>query len=200
MKLGFVGTGLMGRPMAARLLAAGHEVVVYNRTREKAEALLANGARVADRPADVFAFGEATLLMVSDAAAVNVVLDEAAAPAALPGETRAESPGKPPAGKTTPALAGRAVVNLSTIGPDESKAILRRVREAGGEYLEAPVLGSIPLSQLNTDNRCMFCHSGSSLRLCKAGTCLCSPPRTLLSRSGIRNPFPGQRICPVATR
>src|SRR5712691_3717098 len=52
MKVGFIGLGKMGFPMAANLLAAGHRVTVYNRTKSKADALAARGAIVADAPED----------------------------------------------------------------------------------------------------------------------------------------------------
>ena len=51
MNVALIGTGLMGRPMALRLLAAGHRLTVFNRTRSKAAELAAHGAVVADRPA-----------------------------------------------------------------------------------------------------------------------------------------------------
>jgi 3-hydroxyisobutyrate dehydrogenase-like beta-hydroxyacid dehydrogenase len=59
MRIGFLGLGKMGTPMARRLLAAGHEVTVWNRTRERAEALAAEGARVAATPAEAARAGHA---------------------------------------------------------------------------------------------------------------------------------------------
>ena len=113
----------MGAPMACRLLAAGHDVTVWNRTRTKAVALAADGAVVSDTPGDAIAASEAVITMVSDAAAVeDVLLDPA----------------------TRDTLDGRTVLQMSTIGPDESRALADRLRDAGAEWLEAPVLGSIP--------------------------------------------------------
>ena len=113
----------MGAPMARRLLAAGHDVTVWNRTRTKAVALAADGAVVSDTPGDAIAASEAVITMVSDAAAVeDVLLDPA----------------------TRDTLDGRTVLQMSTIGPDESRALADRLRDAGAEWLEAPVLGSIP--------------------------------------------------------
>ena len=117
MRIAWIGTGLMGRPMAERLLGAGHEVTVWNRTRAKAEALA--GAIVADSPAEAIAAGEAVFLMLKDAAAIREVLQD--------GD-----------------LEGRTVVQMSTIGPSESVALAEEVRQRGGDYLEAPVLGSTP--------------------------------------------------------
>jgi 3-hydroxyisobutyrate dehydrogenase len=65
-RVAFIGLGRMGRGMAGRLLAAGHDVVVHNRTRDKAAELLTAGARWADSPAEAVAGVEAVLVMVSD--------------------------------------------------------------------------------------------------------------------------------------
>lgn len=123
MKIAWIGTGLMGRPMAERLLGAGHEVTVYNRTREKAEPLAAAGATVAGSAREAVAAGEAVFLMLRDAGAVRDVLFGGDAP---------------------PNLDSRTVVQMSTIGPSESVALAGEVRRSGGDYLEAPVLGSTP--------------------------------------------------------
>ena len=69
MKIGFLGLGKMGTPMVRRLLAAGHEVTVWNRTRERAEALAAEGARVAATPAEAAQSCHALMTMLFDDAA-----------------------------------------------------------------------------------------------------------------------------------
>ena len=74
MKIGFLGLGKMGAPMARRLLAAGHEVTVWNRTRERAEALAAQGATVAATAAQAARTAEAVLTMLFDDAAIEEVL------------------------------------------------------------------------------------------------------------------------------
>lgn len=122
-RLAFLGTGLMGVPMARRLLAAGHEVVVWNRTRTKAATLAGDGATLADSPDEAIGASGAVVTMVSDASAVEDVLLRPAA---------------------AEALSGRTVLQMSTIGPDESRDLGERVRTVGAEWLEAPVLGSIP--------------------------------------------------------
>ncbi|MFM0232777.1 NAD(P)-dependent oxidoreductase [Paraburkholderia sediminicola] len=71
MEIGFCGPGLMGAPMIRHLLRAGHTVHVWNRTRAKAEALLADGAKVVDTPRDLASRCEVVLLCVADAAAVE---------------------------------------------------------------------------------------------------------------------------------
>lgn len=77
MKIGFVGIGKMGAGMACNLLRAGHEVTIYNRSREKAGALAGEGARVAESPADASKDAEAVFTMLSDDKAVaDVVFGE----------------------------------------------------------------------------------------------------------------------------
>jgi len=123
MDTGFIGTGLMGRPMAQRLLEAGHQVIVYNRTREKAEPLADKGARIADTPQEAIEAGRAVVLMLTDAAAVkDVLLTE----------------------PSREGLAGKTVIQMSTIAPCESRAIMNEVLKAGADYFESPVLGSTP--------------------------------------------------------
>lgn len=72
MRVAFLGTGIMGAPMARNLVAADHEVRVWNRSREKAEGL---GAGVADSPAEAAAGAEVVVTMLSDGAAVESVMD-----------------------------------------------------------------------------------------------------------------------------
>lgn len=129
MRVAFLGTGLMGQPMAQRLAAAGHQVFVYNRTPARAEALAGEGISIAGTPAEAIGAARCVLLMLSDAPAIRTVL--------LTGEARE-------------ALEGRAVIQMGTIGPAQSRALMAEVEAAGGEYLEAPVLGSIPEARAGT--------------------------------------------------
>jgi 3-hydroxyisobutyrate dehydrogenase len=126
MQIGFVGTGLMGVPMATRLLANHHALTVYNRTPGKLMSLQAAGATIASSPADVICASDGTVLMLTDAAAIHELILSRAAQAALP---------------------GRTILQMGTITPAESQAIRETVVRAGGDYLEAPVLGSIPEAQ-----------------------------------------------------
>lgn len=123
MKVGFIGTGLMGLPMAQRLLDANIELVAYNRTPAKLEPLRAGGAAIAEYPQDVIGACECLILMLTDASAIRNVL--------LTDISRQQ-------------LAGRTVIQMGTIAPTDSFAIRDEVIAAGGDYLEAPVLGSIP--------------------------------------------------------
>jgi 3-hydroxyisobutyrate dehydrogenase len=123
MKVAFLGTGLMGLPMAQRLLQANVEVIAYNRTPEKLEPLKAAGAEVVTHPYQAISAAECIILMLSNAGAIyNVLLSD----------------------RSWRTVAGRSVIQMGTITPTESKEISDAVVAAGGEYIEAPVLGSIP--------------------------------------------------------
>lgn len=122
MKVALFGTGLMGRPMAERILGANHQLVVFNRTREKAEPLKALGAGIAESARDALRSSECVILMLADGQAIREVL--------LSPSSRTE-------------LSGRTVIQMGTISPTESIAINTEVLNAGGDYFEAPVFGSI---------------------------------------------------------
>ena len=120
-----LGTGTMGAAIARRLLDAGHRVAVWNRTPEKAAALAARGARLATTPAAAVTGANLVIVMLTDAAAVERVLGEAA-----------------------PALAADAVVaQMSTIGPDEVRSLADRVP---ARLLDAPVGGSVSAAETGT--------------------------------------------------
>ena len=121
MDVGFVGLGNMGTPMALNLIKSGHRVIVYNRTRSKAEALAAKGARIADRIADTCR-GDALITMLSDDAAVEGVIF--ASDGAL-------------------ASLGRDAVHISmsTISVALSERLAAVHAKAGQGYVAAPVFG-----------------------------------------------------------
>jgi 3-hydroxyisobutyrate dehydrogenase-like beta-hydroxyacid dehydrogenase len=119
-KLGFIGLGIMGFPMAENLLKAGFELTVYNRTRMKAEELAKRGARVAASPEELGRLAQVVFLCVGDTAAVT----ETAASLIV---------GLEP---------GSVVVDTSTISPDASRALAERFRERGVSFLDAPCTGS----------------------------------------------------------
>lgn len=123
MEIGFIGTGLMGLPMAQRVLEAGFSLNAYNRTSAKLDALKSSGATIAPAPATVLENSACTVLMLTNGAAVQEVLFSQAARSQLKGKT---------------------IIQMGTIAPAESRAIRDQVVAARGDYLEAPVLGSIP--------------------------------------------------------
>ena len=118
----FLGTGLMGAPMAGKLIDAGFKLTVYNRTSGKTETLKKAGATVAPSPAAAIASGTIIVTMLSDyQALLNVLL-------------------KNPA----PIFKGKTVLQMGTILPEESTSLCQAIEAGGGEYIEAPVLGSLP--------------------------------------------------------
>lgn len=123
--VGFVGLGIMGRPMALRLVAAGTPLVVWNRSADALRSLTDAGARPAASVADVFAACDTVIVMLRNADAVDDVLRDG-----------------DPAGPVAPFVAGRTVVNMGTVAPEASARIARDVEAAGGTYVEAPVSGS----------------------------------------------------------
>ncbi len=124
MKVALLGTGLMGRPMAERLLKQGQSLIVYNRTREKAAPLADLGAEIAETPKPAVEAADCTLLMLADIGAIRSCLFPDEGPA--------------------PSLSGRTILQMGTVSPDQSLSLLKDVTDAGGDYLEAPVLGSFP--------------------------------------------------------
>ncbi len=122
MKVGFIGLGRMGSGMARNLLRAGHEVVVFNRSREKAEALVADGARVADTPAAVCSVSEAVMTMLADDHAVEqVAFGENGIASALP--------------------AGAIHISCSTISIALARRLAAEHGRRGQRYLSGPVFG-----------------------------------------------------------
>lgn len=119
MKVALLGTGLMGYPMAERLLKAGHELTVYNRSFRKAYPLKNLGATVVRSPQQAVEAAQCIILALSEAQAIQDVLFG-----------------------TNISLKEKTVIQMGTIAPTESIAFSRKVRKLGGEYLECPVLGS----------------------------------------------------------
>lgn len=128
MKVGFVGLGAMGLPMARHLVEAGHEVTVASRGRGPIEAAVALGATEGDGPLGVVEVSEVTILCVPNSPDVVAVVD-AALPALGPGKT---------------------IVDTSTIDPEVERAQHARVTDAGARYLEAPLSGGSAGAQAGT--------------------------------------------------
>ena len=119
MRVAFLGLGIMGRPMAANLAKAGHEVSVWNRTPGKT----VEGARIADTPADAARDAEVVWMCVSDTRAVETLLFG-------------------PQGVESSIGAGAMVVDSSTISPSAEHEFAERLRAKGVDYVDAPVTGS----------------------------------------------------------
>jgi len=121
-KIGIIGTGMLGRAVATRLLKSGYQLTVYNRTREKADHLKTLGASVADSPKDVAKSSDFVITIVKDAQAVEAV-----------------SFGKD--GIIDGKHDGLAVADMSTINPVSSREIAKKYTEKGIPMLDTPVMG-----------------------------------------------------------
>lgn len=122
-QIGFIGLGIMGRGMAASLLKAGYEVTVFNRTVERAQALRAQGANVADHPAGVAERADIIILIVSDDRAVEEIT-------------------LGPNGLADKARRGSIIIDSSTVAPATSRKMAAALAERGVAWLDAPVTGS----------------------------------------------------------
>jgi len=128
-EIGFIGLGAMGEGMVPRLLAAGHTVTGWNRTREKAKPLMEQGMRWADSPHEVASQTEIVFSIVTDAAAVKAV---ALGPDGVISGLRKDG----------------IYLDMSTISPEESRAIAAEFAASGLVMLDAPISGSpITLAQ-----------------------------------------------------
>jgi 3-hydroxyisobutyrate dehydrogenase len=122
-KLGYLGLGMMGFPMTRRLVSAGYDVTVWNRSSGKAAALVGAGARLAPQPRDVAATASILFMCLTDAAAVEEVVFGSD-------------------GLATATGSGKLVVDFSSIHPDAARAIATRLKLANGMgWIDAPVSG-----------------------------------------------------------
>jgi 3-hydroxyisobutyrate dehydrogenase-like beta-hydroxyacid dehydrogenase len=120
--VGFLGLGAMGAPMSSRLIQAGHQVTVWNRTRSRAEAF-AGRAQIAETPAAAARGAQAVITMLATPAALSEVLfgDHGVTSGIQPGST---------------------LIDMSTVGPDYVLEVARSLPE-GVELIDAPVLGGV---------------------------------------------------------
>jgi len=123
-KLGFIGLGMMGGNMVARLLEKGHTVTGYNRTRSKAQWLIDRGMKFADSPRAVVSAADVTFSMVTNPAALAAVAEG-------------------PDGLVAGMAAGKFYIDMSTVSPEASRALAAKVREKGADMVDAPVSGSV---------------------------------------------------------
>jgi 3-hydroxyisobutyrate dehydrogenase-like beta-hydroxyacid dehydrogenase len=123
-KIGFLGLGFMGTPMASRLLDAGNDVTVWNRSPDKMQPLVARGASPSSSPAEATLGADVVVTMLTDAQALEAVLfgDDGVASALH---------------------AGQVLVDMSTVGPDAIGEIAARL-PLGVDLVDAPVRGSVP--------------------------------------------------------
>ena len=123
MKVGFVGLGLMGQPMAKNVAKKGFALSVFNRTPEKALPLKEAGASLAASPKEAAMGAEAVVLMLTGPEAVDQVLDG-------------------PQGVLAGLESGKTIVNMSTVPPSYSRRLFERLKSRSIVVLDAPVYGS----------------------------------------------------------
>ncbi|MCB9248185.1 MAG: NAD(P)-dependent oxidoreductase [Ignavibacteriales bacterium] len=121
MRLGLIGTGLMGKPMAEKLIEAEYDLKIYNRTAGKAESLINIGAKAFTDVNELANNSDVIIMMLSNYDAIQEVLFES----------------------NISQLENKTIIQMSTIAPTESLELKSRVEKLRGEYFEAPVLGSI---------------------------------------------------------
>ncbi len=119
--IAFLGIGLMGKPMATRLLQAGYEITAWNRTRSKADELAPLGAKVAEQVADAVREADIVITMLEAGPIVAQVID-----AALPGLRR-----------------GALVVDMSSTRQSEAQEVHAKLAAAGVRFIDAPVSGGV---------------------------------------------------------
>src|ERR1700726_3309499 len=131
-RLGYLGLGMMGFPMTRRLLNAGYDVAVWNRSPGKGAALVEAGATLKAHPRDVADSASIIFVCLTDAAAVEEVMFG-------------------PGGLATAAGSGKLVVDFSSIHPDATRAIAARLKLANGiGWIDAPVSGGTPGAEQGT--------------------------------------------------
>ena len=122
-RIGFIGLGSMGEPMALNLVRAGTPLLVWNRSPAKARVLAAAGAALAADAGEVFAKTAIVIVMLADDRAIDAVLDRDGA-------------------DFSSRVRGRTIVHMGTTAPAYSRALEADIGAAGGHYVEAPVSGS----------------------------------------------------------
>lgn len=130
-KVGFIGLGTMGQPMAGRIIGAGFPLTVWNRTAAKTEDLVKKGAKAAGSPKEVAAKSDIFISMISDGPALEAITF---------GESGVLAGAKP----------GSVFIDMSTVDPGSSSRVAKAVEEKGVKMLRAPVSGSTVLAAAGT--------------------------------------------------
>lgn len=131
MRIGWIGLGNMGIPMAKNLINSRYDLTVYNRTKEKADSLIELGAKLLENPKEVVENADIIITMVSDDQAVKEIYTSS--DGILAGLT-----------------SGKTVIDMSTISPNTSREIAELCNEKGVKMLDAPVSGSVKPAEEGT--------------------------------------------------
>ena len=129
MDIGIIGIGLMGHAFVERYLSQGYTVRVFNRTQDNVKDLATSGVTVCATADELISLSNTIILMVSDADAISNLLQ-------LDNKQKD--------------LQGKTILQMATISPTQSKEIGEVITASGGDYLEAPVLGSLPEAKTGT--------------------------------------------------
>lgn len=124
MKIGLIGIGVMGEPMARNLHKAGHSVIAYSRTLSRCDGLRSLGVTVAETAEQLIELSDAVILMVPSHAEVDVAMKRKAD------------------GSIAAPVKGKTIILMSTVAPAYSAALGSSLEAAGARYIEAPVSGS----------------------------------------------------------
>jgi len=128
-RIGWIGLGNIGTPMAKNLLKAGFDLTIYNRTASKAAPFLEAGARLADSPRSLLEGVDTVITMVSDDAALRQIHEG-------------------PEGLLAGAAGGKTVIDMSTVSPATTRELAGKLAANGVEYLDAPVSGSVKPAEM----------------------------------------------------
>lgn len=128
LKLGWIGLGNMGIPMATNLLKAGFDVAVFNRTKDKEQVLIEAGASSADSPKQLIESCDVVFTMLSDDNAVKAVFEGTS-------------------GLLAGHQSGKLIIDMSTVSPDTSRYLSESCSSAALHFMEAPVSGSVKPAQ-----------------------------------------------------
>jgi len=153
--VGFAGLGKMGGVMAPRFIDAGHNLTVWNRSPGKADALKEKGAAVAATPAALSAASDAIVSMLTDDAAVETLYEG-------------------PDGFLSKPVAGKVFIEMSTLRPETMRKLAAKVTEAGGQFVDAPVSGTVAPAK---DGKLLVLAGGNAIALQQA-----TPYLNILSR------------------
>jgi 3-hydroxyisobutyrate dehydrogenase len=146
LKIGFAGTGRMGAAMAGRLLAHGHEVVVWNRTAAKTQPLANAGAKVAATPAEVATRSELIMTILTDAEAIQATY--CGAQGLLQGE-----------------VSGKLFVEMSTVRPETERKLAQAVNAKGAFLIDCPVGGTVGPAR---DGKLLGLVGGDAIQVARA--------------------------------
>ena len=124
MRVGVAGLGRMGGAIAARLQEVGHDLIVWNRSPDKAKPLAEAGAKIAATPADLASQADVIITILTNHAAQNAVYDG-------------------PSGLLAGNAKGKLFIEMSTVQPHEEAALAEKVRAKGGVFVECPVGGTV---------------------------------------------------------